>query len=72
MDYSPPGSYPWNFSGKNTGVGCHFLLQGIFPTQKSNSHVLHLLQVIYHSYHLGSPWGFMEENKEPSLYELVL
>ena len=23
---------PWNFSGKNTGVGCHFLLQGIFPT----------------------------------------
>ena len=24
---------PWNFSGKNTGVSCHFLLQGIFPTQ---------------------------------------
>ena len=24
---------PWNPSGKNTGVGCHFLLQGIFPTQ---------------------------------------
>ena len=22
---------PWNFPGKNTGVGCHFLLQGIFP-----------------------------------------
>ena len=23
----------WDFSGKNTGVGCHALLQGIFPTQ---------------------------------------
>ena len=27
---------PWNSSGKNTGVGCHFLLQGIFSTQESN------------------------------------
>ena len=27
---------PWSFPGKNTGVGCHFLLQGIFPTQGSN------------------------------------
>ena len=25
---------PWNFPGKNTGVGCHFLLQGIFPIQR--------------------------------------
>ena len=32
MDCSPPGSLcPWNFLGKNTGVGCHFLHQGIFP-----------------------------------------
>ena len=29
---------PWDFSGKNTGVGYHFLLQGIFPTQESKSH----------------------------------
>ena len=28
---------PWDFSGRNTGVGCHALLQGIFPTQGSNS-----------------------------------
>ena len=28
---------PWDFPGKNTGVGCHFLLQGISPTQGSNS-----------------------------------
>ena len=27
---------PWDFPGKNTGVGCHALLQGIFPTQGSN------------------------------------
>ena len=31
---------PWDSSGKNTGVGCHFLLQGIFPSQGSNSHLL--------------------------------
>ena len=29
--------------GKNTGVGCHFLLQGIFPTLGSNPCLLHLL-----------------------------
>ena len=27
---------PWNFPGKNTGVGCYFLLQGILPTQELN------------------------------------
>ena len=31
---------PWNFPGKNTGVDCHFLLQGIFPTQGSPSPAL--------------------------------
>ena len=30
----------WNFSGKNSGVGCHFLLGGIFPTQGMNPHLL--------------------------------
>ena len=34
---------PWNSPGKNTGVGCHFLLQGIFPTQGSYLRLLHLL-----------------------------
>ena len=33
---------PWDSPDKNTGVGCHALLQGIFPTQGSNPH-LHLL-----------------------------
>ena len=32
---------PWNFPGKSTGVGDHFLLQRIFPTQGSNPHLLH-------------------------------
>ena len=32
---------PWNFPGKNTGAGYHFLLQGIFPTQGSNPRLLH-------------------------------
>ena len=39
---SPPGSFcPWDFPGKNTGVGCYFLLQGIFPTQGLNPCLLH-------------------------------
>ena len=35
--------HPWNFPGKNTRVDCHFLLQGIFPTQGSNPCPLRLL-----------------------------
>ena len=34
---------PWDFSGNNIGVGCHFLLQGIFPTQGLNLHLPCLL-----------------------------
>ena len=34
---------PWDFPGKNTGVGCHALLQGIFPTQGLNLRLLRLL-----------------------------
>ena len=34
---------PWDFQGKGTGVGCHFLFQGIFLTQGLNSHLLHWL-----------------------------
>ena len=32
---------PWDFPGQDTGVGCYFLLQGIFPTQGSNPGLLH-------------------------------
>ena len=32
---------PWESPGKNAGVGCHALLQGIFPTQELNPGLLH-------------------------------
>ena len=41
VDCNPPASSVQGFSGKNTGVSCHFLLQGIFPTQGSNPGILH-------------------------------
>ena len=49
---------PWNSPGKNTRVGCHFLLQGIFLTQGSNPRLLHVLHWQEDSLplcHLGSP-----------------
>jgi len=36
-----------NSPSKNTVVGCHFLLQGIFPTQRSNLGLLHCRQIFY-------------------------
>ena len=42
---------PWDFPGKNTGMGCHFLFQGCFHTQTSNPPLLSLLhckQILYH------------------------
>ena len=38
---------PWDSPGKSTIVGCHFLLQGIFPTQGSNPGLLHCRQILY-------------------------
>ena len=48
---------PENFSGKNTGVGClqYFLLQGIFPTQGLNPHLLYLLHWQVNSLPLSYP-----------------
>ena len=46
--------HPWNFLGKSTGVGCHFLLQEIFPTQGSNLGLPHCRQMLYHLSHQGS------------------
>ena len=45
---------PWDFPGNSTGVDCHFLLQGIFPTQGSNPGLLHCRQTLYHLSHQGS------------------
>ena len=38
---------PWDFPGKRTGVGCHSLLQGIFPTQGVNLGLLHCRQTLH-------------------------
>ena len=40
--------HPWDFPGKNTVVGCHFLLQKIFLTQGLNLHLLHCRWILYH------------------------
>ena len=54
MGYSPPGSFhPWNFLGKSTGVGCHYLLQGIFPTRGLNPGLPHCR--LYHLSHQEIP-----------------
>ena len=56
MDCSPPGSSVHGDSpGKNTGMGCHALLQGIFPTQGSNPGLPHCRWIPYHLSHQGSP-----------------
>ena len=46
---------PRDSPGKNTGVGCCALLQGIFPTQELNPGLLHYRQILYHLSHQGSP-----------------
>ena len=38
---------PWNSPGKNTGVGCHSLLQGIFLSQGLNQGLLYCRQILY-------------------------
>ena len=51
MDCSPPGSSVHKDSpGKNTGMGCYALLQGVFPTQGSNPHCRQILYWLSHHY----------------------
>ena len=47
VDFSPPG--------QNSGVDCHFLLQGIFLTQGSNTGSLHCRQILYRLSYQESP-----------------
>ena len=57
VNCSPPRSFClWVLLGKNTGVGCQFLLQGIFPTQESKLYFLRLLYCRWILYH----WAIME------------
>jgi len=56
MSCSPPGSSVHGDSpGKNTGVSCHVLLQGIFPTQGSNPGLPLCGQILYQLSYQGSP-----------------
>ena len=64
--------HPWDFPGKNTGVGCHFLLQGIFPAQRLNPHLLHCRQILYHWATTISPnilWGWRKWLNRKSVAE---
>ena len=57
MGCSPPGSsVHGDSSGKNTGVDCHVLLQGIFPTQGLDPGLPHCRQILYCLSHQGSPY----------------
>ena len=54
---SPLGSSVHGDSpGKNTGVGCYALLQGIFPSQGLNPGLPHCRWILYHLNHQGCPW----------------
>ena len=45
---------PWDSPGRNTGLGCHALLQGIFLTLGLNPRLLYCRQILYHWHHVGS------------------
>ena len=62
--------FPRNSPGKNAGVGCHSLLQGIFSTQGSNLGFLHCRQILYHLRDQGSPTRTYFITKVPLLYIL--
>ena len=74
---------PWDFLGKNTGVGSHFLLQEIFLTQGWNLGLLPCRQILYHLSHaLGrhiqhvtgrqTDWGDYERCPVPELVSCMV
>ena len=60
---------PWNPPGKNTGVGCHFLLQGIFPTQGLNLGLLHCRRSLYCLSHQGN--SLLQEPQETQDFTIL-
>ena len=72
MDYSlPDSSVHGDSPGKNARVGCHALLQGIFPTQGPNPDLPHCRQILYCLSHQGSP-KILEWVAYPLLQEIFL
>ena len=70
VDCSLPGSsvHGMNSPGQNTGVGCHSLLQGIFPAQGLNKGLLHCRQILYCLSNQGSPQLLCSWNVLKSAY----
>ena len=65
---------PWDFPGKNTGVGCHFLLQGIILIQGSNPCLLQLplgKQILYHWATWEAPEWDWESATSKTVHSLV-
>ena len=62
------------FSRLDTGVGCHFLLLGIFLTQELNPGLLHCRQTLYHLSHQGNPNEVTTEHRVhfPVIYDKFL
>ena len=58
---------PWDSSGKNTGVGCRALLQGIFPAQELNPHLLHLPALASGFFTTNGTWEAHETETDPQI-----
>ena len=67
--YSLPSSSVHGFSRKNTGVGCYFLLQGIFPTQGWNPHLLRCRWILYH-WDSGKPIWCVFVHKKIAIFSI--
>ena len=73
MDCNPPGSSVHGDSpGKNTGVGCHALFQGIFPTQESHWGLLPCRKIPYQLSYQGSLCWFVQFSSVQSLSRIRL
>ena len=79
MDCSLPGSSDHGDApGKNIGVGCHALLQGIFPTEGLNPGLPHCIRILYHRNKKGSPlvhsffFFFWLFQSGPSLFPFII
>ena len=69
---------PWDSPGRDTGVGCHSLLQGTFLTQRSKLGLLHGRQILYHLSHQGSElllrerdnWGVWDGHEHTAIFKM--
>ena len=71
---APTFLHPWNSPCKNTRVGCHVLLQGIFPTQESDPGLRHCRQILSQLSHQGRltvPRFFQTRPMTPAASEIV-